>query len=316
MRGERAGAAGGGDRGFPFVARADIGERQRGQPLRHFEDAREIFRALDVAREPVQVVGGAREHAYVSSTQVSLVPPPWLELTTSEPFFSATRVSPPGTIRTRSRPTSTNGRRSTWRGAMPSSTQVGTVESASVGWAMKFFGDGFQLGAEGRDLRLVGLGADQHAVAAGAVHLLHDQLFEMVEHIGEMLRLAAAPGRHVLQERLFAEVEFHDRGHVAVDRLVVGDAGADRVGERHVAGLVGRHQARHAERGIRDGRRGDRGSRRRCGGRSRRRAAAPASCACRRSRPSRTGRGLRPARRRACRPGTSARNRRSCRCRA
>jgi hypothetical protein len=31
-------------------------------------------------------------------TQVSLVPPPWLELTTSEPSFSATRVRPPGTM--------------------------------------------------------------------------------------------------------------------------------------------------------------------------------------------------------------------------
>jgi hypothetical protein len=26
-----------------------------------------------------------------------LLPPPWLEFTTSEPFFSATRVRPPGT---------------------------------------------------------------------------------------------------------------------------------------------------------------------------------------------------------------------------
>src|SRR5271165_1407944 len=106
-----------------------------------FQNAREILGAFDVAREPVQVVGGAREHVtYESSTQVSFVPPPWLELTTSEPCLSATRVSPPGTIRTRSRPVSTNGRRSTWRGATPSSTQVGQVESASVGWAMKFFG--------------------------------------------------------------------------------------------------------------------------------------------------------------------------------
>src|SRR6266702_2256945 len=75
-----------------------------------------------------------------SNTQVSFVPPPWLELTTRDPFFSATRVSPPGTMRTRSRPVRTNGRRSTWRGATPSSTQVGHVDSASVGCATKFFG--------------------------------------------------------------------------------------------------------------------------------------------------------------------------------
>src|SRR5215218_8315468 len=94
-------------------------------------------------------VAGAGEHrhaaplgtqgwaAYLSSTHVSLVPPPWLEFTTSEPSFSATRVSPPGTIRTSSAPDSTNGRKSTWRGATPEATKVGQVERASVGWAMK-----------------------------------------------------------------------------------------------------------------------------------------------------------------------------------
>ena len=38
---------------------AAIGGRQRGQALRRVEDAREIFGALHIAREPVQVVGGA-----------------------------------------------------------------------------------------------------------------------------------------------------------------------------------------------------------------------------------------------------------------
>ena len=178
------------------------------------------------------------------------MPPPWLELTTSEPFFRATRVSPPGTMRMRSRPVSTNGRRSTWRGATPSSTQVGQVESASVGCAMKFFGLRLELGAKRRDRGLVGFRPDQHAVAARAVHLLDHQLLQVLEHIGEMVALAAAPGRDVLEDRLLAEIELHDLGHVAVDRLVVGDAGADRVGERDVAGMVARHQAGHAERGI------------------------------------------------------------------
>ena len=65
------------------------------------------------------------------------MPPPWLELTTSEPSFSATRVSPPGTMVVRLLPVSTKGRRSTWRGARPLAVQVGQVDSASVGWAMK-----------------------------------------------------------------------------------------------------------------------------------------------------------------------------------
>jgi len=34
-----------------------------------------------------------------AKTQVSLLPPPWDELTTSEPFLSATRVKPPGSTK-------------------------------------------------------------------------------------------------------------------------------------------------------------------------------------------------------------------------
>src|SRR3546814_3620755 len=76
--------------------------------VRHVEDARHVLGALDVAHHPVEIVGGAAQHQSSparmseissSSTQVSLVPPPWLELTTSEPSRSATRVSPPGTTR-------------------------------------------------------------------------------------------------------------------------------------------------------------------------------------------------------------------------
>ena len=39
-------------------------------------------------------------------------------------------------------------------------------------------------------------------------------------------------------------------GHERIDRLVVGDAGADRVGERDVAGAVGVQQPRHAEQAV------------------------------------------------------------------
>ena len=48
-----------------------------------------------------------------ASTQVSLEPPPWLELTTREPSTSATRVSPPGSTQTPSPSLTANGRRST-----------------------------------------------------------------------------------------------------------------------------------------------------------------------------------------------------------
>ena len=180
-----------------------------------------------------------------------MVPPPWLEFTTSEPSFSATRVSPPGTMVTWLLPVSTNGRRSTWRGARPDcgAGRAGRQRQRRLG--DETFGLALELVAERLDRRLGRGRSDQHAVAAGAVHFLHHQFGEIVEHVGEILGLAAAPGRHVLQDRFFAEIEFHDLGHVGVDRLVVGDAGADRVGQRDVAGRIGRHQPGHAERGIR-----------------------------------------------------------------
>ncbi len=47
-----------------------------------------------------------------ASTQVSLEPPPWLELTTSSPSGSATRVRPPGSTQTLLPSLTANGRRS------------------------------------------------------------------------------------------------------------------------------------------------------------------------------------------------------------
>ena len=86
----------------------------------HLEQAGDVLGALDVPAHPVEAVRDAREHhvglrpgggdlrswghgdaclgGYLSpaSTQVSLEPPPCDELTTREPFLSATRVRPPG----------------------------------------------------------------------------------------------------------------------------------------------------------------------------------------------------------------------------
>src|SRR6266568_4031333 len=89
------------------------------------EETGRVLDPLDVAAYPVQVLGDPAEHlvrlrhyACPASprTQVSLEPPPWEELTTSEPRLSATRVSPPGTT-VMSSPTRTYGRRSTWQGS-------------------------------------------------------------------------------------------------------------------------------------------------------------------------------------------------------
>jgi hypothetical protein len=62
-------------------------------------------------------------------TQVSLEPPPWLELTTSSPSGSATRVSPPGSTHTLEPSLTAKGRRSTCRGAIRPLIRVGDVDS-------------------------------------------------------------------------------------------------------------------------------------------------------------------------------------------
>src|SRR5580658_1119241 len=126
-------------RALPFAARrGDATAGQIFEAQRRLDHAGDEVGALHVAGEPEQIVGRSREHHRSSSstTQVSLVPPPWLELTTNEPLVSATRVRPPGTIFTPFAPDRTKGLRSTWRGETPLSNEAGHVESASVGWAM------------------------------------------------------------------------------------------------------------------------------------------------------------------------------------
>ena len=65
-----------------------------------------------------------------------------------------------------------------------------------------------------------------------------------------MLGIAAHPGRHVGEDRFFLQVEPDHLRHERIGGLVVGDAGADRVGERDVARAVGGEQSRHAEHRI------------------------------------------------------------------
>ena len=78
------------------------------------QEAARVLRPLDVAARPVERLCDAAQHQE-RRTQVSLLPPPCEELTTSEPSRSAARVSPPGTTLVILLE-STKGRRSTWAG--------------------------------------------------------------------------------------------------------------------------------------------------------------------------------------------------------
>ena len=88
---------------------------------------------------------------------------------------------------------------------------------------------------------------DHQALAARAVDRLDDELVEAVEHLLERLRVLEPPGVDVREQRLLGEVVPDEVGQVGVDELVVGDAVADRVRDRHVAEARGEHQPRGAE---------------------------------------------------------------------
>ena len=92
---------------------------------------------------------------------------------------------------------------------------------------------------------------DKHAVAARAIDFLHDEFGEMFLDITQSAGLAATPCRHIVQNRGFAEIKFDNLRHIGIDRLVVGDAGADGIGDGHIARPVGAHQAGDADDRLR-----------------------------------------------------------------
>ena len=79
----------------------------KGHGFTDLKEAGDVFGPLQVAMDPIQRIGDPAQHGttsragslttcWSSTIQVSLQPPPWEEFTTSDPRFSATRVSPPG----------------------------------------------------------------------------------------------------------------------------------------------------------------------------------------------------------------------------
>lgn len=108
-----------------------------------------------------------------------------------------------------------------------------------------------ELGCEPLDLGSGRVRADQHAIAARAIHFLDHQFGQVPQHIAKCLGLAAAPGGHVLDQRIGAGVEAHDLRHIAVDRLVVGNPGADRIGDGEVARRMRGDHAGNAQHRVR-----------------------------------------------------------------
>ena len=115
-------------------------ERQVGVDV---DQARRVLGALEVAarssrrrRRRVTACGSSPAPSGYSSTQVSLLPPPWEELTTSDPRRSATRVRPPGTDRRLAAEQHVGAQVDVRGPGRRRRTGTATRDSASVGWAM------------------------------------------------------------------------------------------------------------------------------------------------------------------------------------
>ena len=98
---------------------------------------RDLETPIEVVGEAVAACGGAGcgGAGGAAITQVSLLPPPCDELTTSDPCRKATRVSPPGKTKISS-PYKIYGRKSTCRPSNLPSIIVGIRDNDKVGCAM------------------------------------------------------------------------------------------------------------------------------------------------------------------------------------
>jgi len=92
--------------------------------------------------------------------------------------------------------------------------------------------------------------ADQHPVTTRAVRAFDDELIEVVEDVATSHRVGTVERLDVLEQRLFAQVEANHRRNEPVERLVVRDSGADRVGQPDVPGAVGVHESDDPECGV------------------------------------------------------------------
>ncbi len=79
---------------------------------------------------------------------------------------------------------------------------------------------------------------------------LDHQLGQIVEHIGQAVGVRTAPGLDIGQQRFLASVEFDDLGHEGINRLIVGDPGARRIGDGHPARAIDIHQAGYAQHAV------------------------------------------------------------------
>ena len=80
--------------------------------------------------------------------------------------------------------------------------------------------------------------------------LFHHQFGQIIQNVFQRVRFRTAPGRHVLQYRLFASIKLHDIRHIAIYGLVIGNPGARRIGNGDPARAIHIHDARYTQRAV------------------------------------------------------------------
>ena len=71
-----------------------------------------------------------------------------------------------------------------------------------------------------------------------------------MQHVLQIFGIPTDAGRHVVEDRLFAQVVLDDLRNVRVNRLIIGDAGPGSIRERDSSFAINVHQTGNSERRI------------------------------------------------------------------
>src|SRR5690242_16775461 len=104
----------------------------------------------------------------------------------------------------------------------------GWLGDVIVGISLQFLREGLALGT-------ARMRTDEHAIAPRLAHGLHHQLVQIGQHMGERLLFAAKKSLDAVEYRFFREVVANESRYIDIDRFVVGDPRAQRIGDEDIS---------------------------------------------------------------------------------
>lgn len=127
---------------------------------------------------------------------------------------------------------------------------VGTVDSWTTGWAIHPRGSSSSLARSSSSSAPLAAGPMTRPLPPDPSTGLVTISSKPAEHLPQGLGLLEPVGVDIGQDRVLVEVVPRELRDVGVDELVVGDAVADRVGQRHAPRADGGDQSCHAEHRV------------------------------------------------------------------